>query len=128
VTEYLFAEEAESLCMPPPGVDSITEPGVFIIDLRKGEKSVLYSGKAKYRQLAMDKKGERAAFILSFDEKDKAGNTYSLCYWNGKGLASVAASKGTAGIPEGWIVNENARLVLQRTHRGSFLAPLLSTG
>lgn len=110
VTEYLFAEEAEKLMYSTTGEDSITEPGVVILDLRKGEKSMLYTGKAKYRQLTMDKKGERAAFILSFDEKDKTGNTYSLCYWSGKGLASVAAAQGTTGIPAGWIINENARL------------------
>ena len=110
VTEYLFAEEAEKLMYATTGEDSISEAGVAIIDLKRGEKTVLYSGKAKYKQLTMDKKGERAAFIISFDEKDKAGNTYSLCTWNGKGLATVAASKGTKGIPEGWIINENARL------------------
>ena len=59
----------------------------------------------------MIKTGQRAAFISLFDEKDKAGNTFSLCYWNGKGLASVAAAQGTPGIPEGWIINENARLI-----------------
>ncbi|MDM8003185.1 MAG: prolyl oligopeptidase family serine peptidase [Bacteroidota bacterium] len=110
VTDYLFAEEAARLMYATTGDGNGAEPGVAIVDLGKGEKSVLYTGKAKYRQLAMDKKGERAAFILSFDEKDKAGNTFSLCSWNGKGLASVAASHGTAGLPEGWIINENARL------------------
>lgn len=110
VTEYLFAAEAEKLMYATTGADSTTEPGVAIIDLKKGERILLYTGKAKYRQLTMDKKGEKAAFIISFDEKDKAGNTYSLSFWNGKGLATVAASKGTAGIPEGWIINENARL------------------
>jgi len=110
VTDYLFAEEAAKLMYATTGDGNDAEPGVAIIDLVKGEKSVLYTGKAKYRQLAMDKKGERAAFILSFDEKDKAGNTFSLCAWNGKGLAAVAASQGTAGLPEGWIINENARL------------------
>jgi len=111
VTEYLFAEEAEKLMYATTGEDSITEPGVVILDLRKGEKSVLYTGKAKYRQLSIDKKGVRAAFIISFDEKDKAGNSFSLCYWNGNGMASVAAARGTAGIPEGWIINENGRLI-----------------
>ena len=110
VTDYLFAEEAEKLMYATTGEDGIMEPGVTIIDLKRGEKSMLYTGKAKYRQLAMDKKGERAAFIISFDEKDKAGNTYSLCFWNGKGVASAVATKGTAGLPEGWIINENARL------------------
>ncbi len=87
-----------------------TVPEVVLLDLNKGVKSVLYTGKAKYKQLAVDKKGERAAFILSFDEKDKAGNTWSLCYWNGKGLAVMAATAGTPGIPEGWIINENSPL------------------
>jgi dienelactone hydrolase len=111
VTDYLFAAEAEKLMYSTTGDDNGTEPGVVIIDLPKGERIPIYTGKARYRQLTMDKKGERAAFILSFDEKDKAGNTYSLCSWNGKGIASVAASQGTAGIPEGWIINENAKLM-----------------
>lgn len=110
VTEYVFAAEAEVLMLATTGDDKELQPGVMMIDLKKGEKSFIYTGKAKYRQLTTDKKGRRAAFILSFDEKDKAGNTYSLCYWNGEGLATVAAASGTPGIPEGWIINENARL------------------
>lgn len=110
VTEFLFAEDAAKLMYTTTGDDNELEPGVVIIDLKKDKKSILYTGKAKYKKLAMDKKGERAAFILSFDEKDKVGNTYSLCYWDGSGLASVAATQGTAGLPEGWIINENANL------------------
>ena len=111
VTDFLFAEESEKLIYTTTGDDNGLEPGVVIVDLKKGESTVVYSGKAKYRQLALDKEGKRAAFILSFDEKDKVGNTYSLCYWDGSGLASVAAAQGTAGLPEGWIINENARLI-----------------
>ena len=110
VTEYLFAEEAEKLMYTTTGDTGEFEPCVAIIDLKKDKSSILYTGKAKYKKLAMDKKGDRAAFLLSFDEKDKAGNTYSLCYWDGEGLASVAASGGTPGLPEGWIINENAVL------------------
>jgi len=110
VTEYLFAEEAEMIMYATTGDNTDTVPEVVLLDLNKGVKSVLYTGKARYKQLAADKKGERAAFILSFDEKDKAGNTWSLCYWNGKGLASMAASQGSPGLPEGWIINENAPL------------------
>ncbi|MDX9772717.1 MAG: prolyl oligopeptidase family serine peptidase [Bacteroidales bacterium] len=118
VTEFLFAAEAEKLMYTTTGDDNGQEPGVVMVDLKKNEKSVLYTGKAKYKQLSMDKKGERAAFILSFDEKDKAGNTYSLCYWDGKGVASLAASEGTAGLPEGWIINENAPLTFgEKTRR-----------
>ena len=110
VTEYLFAEEAELIIYTTTGDDKGLEPGVILYDLKNGVKSYLYTGKAKYKQLMLDKKGERAAFILSFDDKDKAGNTWSLCYWNGKGLAAMAATQGTPGIPEGWIINENSPL------------------
>ncbi len=110
VTDYILAEEAEKLMYATSGDDKGQEPGVIIVDLKKNEKNVLYTGKAKYKQLSIDKKGVRAAFILSLDEKDKTGNTYSLCYWGGKGLAEMAASKTTAGLPQGWIINENARL------------------
>lgn len=110
VTDYILAEEAEKLMYVTTGDDNGQEPGVTIIDLKKNEKIIIYTGKAKYKQLLMDKKGARAAFILSVDDKDKAGNTFSLCYWGGKGLAEVVALKGTAGLPQGWIINENARL------------------
>jgi dipeptidyl aminopeptidase/acylaminoacyl peptidase len=110
VTEYIFGQEAEMIMYATTGNNPDTVPEVVLLDLKKGVKSVLYLGKAKYKQLAVDKKGERAAFILSFDEKDKAGNTWSLCYWNGKGLAVMAATGGTQGIPEGWIINENSPL------------------
>ena len=110
VTEYLFAEEAEKIIYTTTGDDHGLEPGVILADLKNGVKTYLYTGKAKYKQLSLDKKGERAAFILSFDEKDKVGNTWSLCYWNGKGLAVMAATAGTPGVPEGWIINENSPL------------------
>ncbi|MCI0523114.1 MAG: prolyl oligopeptidase family serine peptidase, partial [Bacteroidales bacterium] len=111
VTDYVFAEEAEMLILATTGDDKEMQPGVMLIDLKKGTRTYIYTGKAKYKQLSVDKTGQRAAFIVSLDEKDKAGNTYSLCYWGGKGLATVAAAKGRAGIPEGWIINENARLI-----------------
>ena len=110
VTDYTFAEEAEMLMLATTGDDKDLQPGVILIDLKKGTKTSLYTGKAKYKQLSVDKTGQRAAFIVSLDEKDKTGNTYSLCYWGGKGIATVAAAQGTTGIPEGWIINENARL------------------
>ncbi|HSO77449.1 MAG TPA: hypothetical protein VLQ76_02695, partial [Bacteroidales bacterium] len=111
VTEYIFVDEAEMLMCATTGDDKALEPGVLMIDLKKGTRTALYSGKARFKQLAADKTGVRAAFIASTDEKDKTGNTWSLYCWTGKGTAALAAAHGSAGIPEGWIVNENARLV-----------------
>lgn len=120
VTEYLFIEEAEMLICATTGDEKSLEPGVIQIDLKKGSRVALYTGKAKFKQLTADKKGERVAFIATEGEKDKTGNTYSLYYWEGKGTAVKAAAKGTAGIPEGWIINENGRLAFGEKSRRLF--------
>ena len=111
VTDYLFAEENPFLLCATTGDGENSEPGVILIDLRNNLKNTIYSGKGKYKQLSVSKQGDRAAFLVSVDEKDKAGNSWSLCYHNGSGSASVVAGPGTPGIPSGWIINENARLL-----------------
>lgn len=110
VTEYLFAEESPFLLCATTGDEDNTEPGVILIDLHNDNKRLIYTGKGKYKQLAISKKGDRAAFIVSTDEKDKSGNSWSLCYLNGAVTASVVAGRGTQGIPADWIINENAGL------------------
>jgi dipeptidyl aminopeptidase/acylaminoacyl peptidase len=120
VTEYIFAEEAEILICATTGDDHGLEPGVILIDLKTGRRVAVYTGKAKFKQLTADKKGERVAFMATEDEKDKTGNKYSLYYWEGKGTAVNAAARGTAGIPEGWIINENGRLVFGEKSRRLF--------
>jgi hypothetical protein len=111
VTGYVFAEEAPVLLCSTTGDGKDVEPGVIIINLKKDRHQTLYSGKGKYKQLTLSKDGERAAFMVSSDEKDKAGNTFSLFWSKASGNALLAANRGTPGIPEGWIINENARLI-----------------
>ncbi len=111
VTGYVFAEEEPVLLCATTGDGKDDEPGVIVINLKKDRHQTLYRGKGKYKQLTLSKDGERAAFIVSSDEKDKAGNTFSLFWWKGSGNALLAANRGTPGIPEGWIINENARLI-----------------
>jgi len=111
VTDYLFAPEAEFLICTTTGDDKSPEPGVLLLDLKAGTQTVLFSGKGKYKQLSIDKKAKRAAFIATEEMNDKTGNTYALFYWEGKGSAIKVAAKGTAGVPAGWIINENSRLI-----------------
>jgi dipeptidyl aminopeptidase/acylaminoacyl peptidase len=110
VTDYIFAAESPVLVCSTTGDEKALEPGVIVINLQKNFRTTIYRGKGKYKQLNVSKNGDHAFFIVSTDEKDKAGNTYSLYYWNGTGNAFVAAERSTPGIPAGWIINENARL------------------
>ena len=111
VTGYVLAEEAPVLICSTTGDGKSIEPGVLLINLDKNKRSAVFEGKGKYRQLTISKDGKKAAFLVSSDVKDKTGNKFSLFWWNGSGNALLAANQGTAGIPEKWIINENARLV-----------------
>jgi len=111
VTGYVLADEAPVLICSTTGDDEGSEPGVIVINLGKKNRTNLFKGKGKFKQLTITKDGKRAAFLVSSDLKDKTGNSYSLFWWNGSGNALLAANPGTPGIPEKWIINENARLI-----------------
>jgi len=110
VTEYILAEKSPVILCSSTGEEGKKEAGVLIIDLVKDTRTYLTAGKGKYKQLSLAKQGDRAAFIMTADTKDKTGNSWSLYHWNGSGDATMIAGKGTPGLPEGWIINENARL------------------
>lgn len=111
VTGYVLADEAPVLLCSTTGDEKSFEPGVMVINLEKNKRSDIFTEKGKFRQLTISKEGKRAAFLVSSDIKDKTGNTFSLFWWDGSGKALLAANRGTPGIPEKWIINENARLI-----------------
>ena len=110
VTGYVLAEEAPALICATSG-DENSEPGVIIINLARNDRTNIFRGKGKFKQLTITKDGKRAAFLVSSDPKDKTGNSYSLFWWNGAGNSLLAANSGTPGIPDNWIINENAQLI-----------------
>ena len=96
VTSYIFAAEEEVLMCATTGDGKELSPGIIIIDLHSGRHERIYSKDDAYSQLALSDKGERAAFLVSAeDKKDKTGNNWSLCYCDGSGEASVVAGRGS---------------------------------
>jgi len=111
VTEYVLAQEAPVLLCSTTGDGKDLLPGVIMINLEKKIRNELFLKDAKYKQLSLSKKADQAAFLVSSgDKKDKTGNNWSLCYWNGSGKAIIVTEKGNPGIPAGWIINENCPL------------------
>jgi len=121
VTEYLFAEDAPFLICCTTGDGKDSEPEVIVFNLKKDQRNAIYQGKGKYKQVVLSKDGKRAAFLGSADDKDKAGNTFSLFWWNGSGNALLAVNRGTPGLPQGWIINENGRLFFGEKSNRLFL-------
>jgi len=121
VTEYVLAQEAPVLLCSTTGDGKDLLPGVIMINLEKKIRNELFLKDAKYKQLSLSKKADQAAFLVSSgDKKDKTGNNWSLCYWNGSGKAIIVTEKGNPGIPAGWIINENCPLTFGEKSRRLF--------
>ena len=121
VTGYILAQEAPVLLCSTTGDDKNLSAGVIMINLEKKTRNELFIKDVNYKQLSLSKKAVQAAFLISSDnKKDKTGNNWSLCYWNGSGKATIVAEKGNPGIPAGWIINENYPLTFGEKSRRLF--------
>ncbi len=121
VTEYILASESPVLICATSGDGKNLSPGVLIVDLEKRKQKEIYLKDARYKQLSVSEKADQIAFLVSSeDKKDKTGNNWSLCYWNDSGKARIVSGKGSPGIPEGWIINENCNITFGEKNRRLF--------
>jgi dipeptidyl aminopeptidase/acylaminoacyl peptidase len=111
VSNYLFAEEKEALFFISEGKDSTFEAGIYVINLPENSTQKIFDGKGKFKELTIDKTGEKIAFIGNTStEKKKNDPKYNLYYWNKTEKASKILNNANASIPEKWEISENGRL------------------
>lgn len=111
VSSYLFAEEKEALVFISEGKDSTFEAGIYVLNLPDNSTQKIFDGKEKFKELTIDKTGEKVAFLGDFSaEKKKDDHKYSLYYWNKNEKASEILTNGNSAIPENWEISENGRL------------------
>ncbi|MEM6524538.1 MAG: prolyl oligopeptidase family serine peptidase [Bacteroidota bacterium] len=111
VLDYLFAEEGKALMYSTTGVDSTILPGVYHMDLNNGTATPLTRSKGTYKQLALSKDGQQAAFLSDLDTTKTLVRNFQLRYWKaGLDSATVKADNSSTGTPTGWVVNENGNL------------------
>lgn len=100
---YLFAPKAEKMAVIlKMGKDSAA---LCLVDLPTGIQSCIAAGEYDFRQLAFDESGNTFAFLQKA-KNDKTRNGYAL-YVSGSGkIAELAADGKSAGVPQGWILND----------------------
>ena len=110
VTRFTLAEEGESLLFSTKGLEGDTLDGVYFYDFESLKP--LCRGQGTYKQLALDEDGERAAFVADRDTTNAQIRNFQLRVWTGKeDSARMVAARGTAGIPDNWLVSEHGSLV-----------------
>lgn len=111
VTEYVFSENGERILFSTVAEDTIPNAGVFAFHTSDRQLTPLDTGKVTYKNLAVDKVGEQAAFVASEDSLKAEERFYNLYYWNeGRDNIQLMADTVTEALPDGWMVSEHAAL------------------
>jgi dipeptidyl aminopeptidase/acylaminoacyl peptidase len=112
VSSYLFAEEKEALVFISEGKDSTFDAGIYVFNLPENSTRKILDGKGKFKQLTIDKTGEKVAFVGDISKESKKEEPrYSLYYWNKSEKASVVVDNSNTAIPVNWEISENGRLL-----------------
>lgn len=109
VSNYLFAEEKETLVFISEGKDSTFEAGVYLLKLPENSIQKIFDGKGKFRQLTISKKGEKVAFAADLSTKKKDQYNYSLFYRE-TGKAREIVNNTNPALPQNNEISENGRL------------------
>jgi dipeptidyl aminopeptidase/acylaminoacyl peptidase len=121
VSNYLFAEDKDALVFISEGKDSTFEAGIYLLNLSENSTRKIFDGKGKFKQLVIDKTGEKVAFVGDISKEKKKGEPkYSLYYWNKTEKASEIVNNTNSAIPENWEISENGRLLFSENRNRLF--------
>ena len=109
--EYIFNKygNAFAAVIEPEKKDSTVIPGVIYIDLNKYDKKRISNGKAEYKSLRFDDRGEQLAFLSTKDTSKVDQKVFDVLYFkHNADSAIVIADTTKLGLPANWIFNENS--------------------
>ena len=111
VSSYEFAEEKEALVFISEGKDSTFDAGVYYFNLNENKTQKILNGKGKFKQLSIDKNGEKVAFLGDkIKDTKKESLNCDLFLWNKTGEAEDVVDNLNAALPENWEISENGKL------------------
>lgn len=113
VTDYAFAENGELLAYTE--TDSTGNPVHAVHAVRltgdAPEAVTLHSGADNYPQFVLGDEGTQIAFLAGPDSVDVPHHDNILYHWRvGDDEPSALAQSGTSGLPDNWLVSEQADL------------------
>lgn len=134
VSEYSTAKRAPALLFSTTGIGDAPQwqtrkevalAGVYARQLAKKDVEPLWRGKAKFKQLALDESGKKAAFLLDADTTKAFIRPWQVVYrdFSKKDSSQVIADNSSAFLPDQpanvvrsgkWIIGENSRPVFNK--------------
>jgi len=124
VSTYYFAEEKEVIVFISEGKDSLFDAGIYVYNLVSQSERRIRDGKGKFKQVIIDKTGEKVAFLEDQSEK-KEESDFSIVVWAEGSETLVAANNSNKAVPNNWEISENGSLTFSENGQRLFfgLAP-----
>ncbi|MEE4196153.1 MAG: prolyl oligopeptidase family serine peptidase [Bacteroidales bacterium] len=118
VTDYQLAEESDFITYVSSGDDESLEAGVYRYNLSEQKNTAILKSVGLFKQLTIDKKGQKIAFLADLSESESDKNNYSLYYWKNDGDAREIVSTDNPAIPKNWKISENGSIrIAENTNR-----------
>ncbi len=118
-TEYVFAEESETLAFAASSTDGAAD-GVTVLALdEEGPRSfAVASGEGRYAQLALSRDGTQVAFLSDRADRGEEGSEdgeFSVYHASAPGFEAAArASSASEALPDGWTVSEHGDIAFSK--------------
>lgn len=124
VTKYIFAQKKEILAFVSTGNDTTFKQGVYYYDLKNKTQTEILIAKGKYKQLSLNKFGDKLAFLADTTSDKK--NNYSMFYWSNNSETIEIANNKNPNIKDGWEISDNGKISFsEKTNRIYFgIAPI----
>ena len=102
--------------------------GVVFYDLKANKKTTVMQAMGKYPKLDVHDDTRKVAFVTDKDDYAAKTPLLSLYVFDPKdGKTKLLANKGTAGLPEGWIVSDKGSLTFSETGKRVVFATVPET-
>ncbi|HKJ93291.1 MAG TPA: hypothetical protein VJ957_08985, partial [Longimicrobiales bacterium] len=108
VDAYEFSRDGARLAYVAAPADS-TAHGVFVVETGSGAATPVAQGPGAYRRPAWNRAGDRLAFLTDRDDRAAEQPMFALYVWPvGGGAPAAVAKAGMDGVPDGWVVSQDA--------------------
>jgi len=111
VNEYYFAKEGTALVFESEGDHKDFKAGIYHLNLKTNSLRLLFSDKAKFKQISLNDAGTQLAFLADTTSNKKADPNYNLYSWlEGQEKAELLLDNANNQIPKNWEPSENGTI------------------
>lgn len=110
VTHYTFAKKGEYFAYTTTGIDTNSDSGVVVMNLKTNESNTIYNvKKGTYGQLSLSETGRNLAFVVDIDTTKIQVRPNALYHWK-EGQSKAEPLVDYENAPEGYLVSSDGKV------------------